>query len=267
MRDTKKLFVLFERYAYAQNYSTAFSDLLDHFLIAFKYYENEAEQAMALNQLAAYKNKELHIALLTEVGELAEGFNDPLGELYEQLISKGQKGQFFTPIPVAELMALITGIETMQPGQTVYDPACGSGRMLLLSAKINRHLRFYGADIDELCCKMALSNMLLNSLTGEIAHMDTLANSFFRGYKTGTIMKDGYHYPYYIEFTNPEGSYIWLRSDTKSKGKGFDMPFEPTKSPLMSQGVQGKLFECDFKTPSFYNRRFLSPYTNKYMIG
>jgi type I restriction-modification system DNA methylase subunit len=243
MKDTKKLFALFEQYAYAQSYSTAFSDLLDHFLIAFKYYESEEEQANALDRLTAYKKKESHIALLTEVGALAEGFNDPLGDLYERLISNGKRGQFFSPMPVASLMALIVGIEGMQPGQTVYDPTCGSGRMLLLAAKINRHLRFYGADIDELCCKMALANMLLNSLTGEIAHMDTLANSFYRGYKTATVLKDGYHYPYYIEFTNPEESYIWLRPDAKSKGKGFDMPFEPTKSPLMSQGIQGNLFE------------------------
>ncbi|MBS1521309.1 MAG: N-6 DNA methylase [Bacteroidetes bacterium] len=243
MKDTKKLFALFEQYAHAQNYSTAFCNLLDHFLIAFKYYENEEEQAIALNKLAAYQDKELHIALLTEVGELAEGFNDPLGELYEQYISKGQNGQFFTPTPVAELMALITGIETLQSDQTVYDPACGSGRMLLLAAKINRHLRFYGADIDEICCKMALANMLLYSLTGEIAHMDTLANSFYRGYRTGTILKDGYHYPYYIEFTNPEESYIWLRPTVKSKDKRFDREVEPTRSPWMSQGVQGKLFE------------------------
>ena len=243
MKDTKKLFALFERYASAQSYSAAFSDLLDHFLIPFKYYESEEEQANALNQLAVSKGMKIRIALLTEIGELAEGFNDPLGELYELLISNGKNGQFFTPMPVVSLMALILGVESMQPGQTVYDPTCGSGRMLLVAAKINRHLRFYGTDIDDTCCKIAVANMLLYSLTGEIAHMDALANSFYRGYKIGTVLKDGFHHPYYIEFTNPEESYIWQRSTAKSQGKGFDMPFEPTKSPLMSQGLQGDLFK------------------------
>jgi len=243
MKETKKLFALFEQYAHAQSYAAAFSTLLDHFLIAFKYYENEEQQATALTQLTTYHKKEMHVALLTDVGELAEGFNDPLGELYERFISHGKNGQFFTPTPVASLMALLLSIEGMQPGQTVYDPACGSGRMLLLAAKINRHLRFYGADIDELCCKIAVSNMLLHSLTGEIAHMDTLANSFYRGYKIGTILKEGYHYPYYVEFANPVESYIWLQPSAKSKGKGFDTQFEPTRSPLMSQGVQGDLFD------------------------
>lgn len=245
MKDINKLITLFEQYAHGQNYSTAFSDLLDHFLIGFKYYESEEEQANALNQLAVYKKKELHRALLIEIGELAEGFNDPLGELYERLISNGKNGQFFTPTPVASLMASIVAIETMQPGQSVYDQTCGSGRMLLLAAKINRHLRFYGADIDVMCCKMALANMLLYSLTGEIAHMDTLANSFYRAYKIGTVLKDRYYYPYYTEFTDPKESYIWLRPTGKTKPKGFDTPFVPIKSPLMTDGAQGNLFEQD----------------------
>ncbi|GAC1315123.1 MAG: hypothetical protein NVSMB24_40450 [Mucilaginibacter sp.] len=58
------------------------------------------------------------------------------------------------------------------PG-TVYDPACGSRRMLLAAAKSNRHAMFYGADLESTCCKMALINMLFNSLGGEIAHMNS----------------------------------------------------------------------------------------------
>jgi type I restriction-modification system DNA methylase subunit len=242
MKDINTLIKLFERYAYAQSYSTAFSTMLDYFLIAFKYYETEEDQINAISQLTNYQKKDEHIALLTEIGELSEGFEDPIGALYEMLISKGQKGQIFTPEPIASFMASSVINADMEAGQTVYDPACGSGRMLLAAAKINRHLRFYGADIDPLCCKMSLVNMLLNSLTVEIAHMDTLANDFYRGYTTGTILKDGYHYPYYREFTNPEESYIWLRPTAKSN-KGFETSFEPTKSALMNDGVQGNLFE------------------------
>ena len=63
-------------------------------------------------------------------------------------------------------------------GQTVIDPTCGSGRMLLAAAKRNRHALFYGADLDVTCCKMTLINMLFNSLTGEITHMNSLSNEF-----------------------------------------------------------------------------------------
>jgi type I restriction-modification system DNA methylase subunit len=243
MKNINPLIKLFERYAYGQNYSAAFSAMLDYFLIAFKYYKTEEDQAAAIHQLTTYQKKDEHIALLTEIGELSEGFEDPLGDLYEQLISKGKNGQFFTPEPVAHMIATSIINEDMEAGKTVYDPACGSGRMLLAAAKINRHLLFYGADIDPLCCKMSLVNMLLNSLTAEIAQMDTLSNTFYKGYKTGTIIKDGYHYPWYREFTDPEESYIWLRPTPKPTAKGFDTAFEPTKSPLMSEGVQGNLFE------------------------
>ncbi len=243
MKDITKLTKLFEQYAYAQSYDTAFATMLEYFLIAFKYYETEEDQATAIRQLTDYQNKDKHIALLTEIGELSEGFEDPLGALYEQLISKGQKGQFFTPVPITEFMASIVATDELQPGQTVIDPACGSGRMLLSAAKRNRHLFFLGADIDPLCCKMSVVNMILNSLTSEIAHMDTLPNDFYKGYKTGTVLKGGYHYPYYMEFTDPKESGIWLKPQEKTIGKGFDAPFAPTKSPLMSEGVQGKLFE------------------------
>lgn len=243
MKDISKLIKLFEQYSYGQNYSTAFSDLLEYFLIAFKFYETEEEQASALNQLTSYKKKETLITLLTEIGELSEGFEDPLGELYQQVISKGHHGQFFTPEPVTSALAAVMATDELHAGQTVIDPACGSGRMLLAAAKRNRHLCFLGADIDLFCCKMSLVNMLLNSLTGEIAHMDTLSNKFHSGYKTGTILKDGWHHPYYTEFTDPEESAIWLRPTAKSNPKGFDTPFVPIKSPLMSEGVQGNLFE------------------------
>ena len=56
-----------------------------------------------------------------------------------------------------------------------------------------------------------LLNFLLNSLNGEITHMNTLSNDFYFGFKTYTKVVDGFHYPYYIEFSNPEESYIWLK--------------------------------------------------------
>lgn len=240
MKDTNKLLKLFEQYASAQNYAIAFSELLDYFLIPFKWHENQELREQALKQLTTHPKKDILVSLLTEIGELSEGFKDPLGALFELRISKGQSGQFFTPEPITDFMASSIVTKDMEAGKTVCDPACGSGRMLLAAARINRQLRFYGADIDPICCKMSLVNMLLNSLSGEIAHMDSVLNDFYRGYKTYTVLKDGFHYPYYYEFTEPHESYIWLRPTAKSK-QGFDTPFEPTKS-APAIGIQGTLF-------------------------
>jgi type I restriction-modification system DNA methylase subunit len=103
-------------------------------------------------------------------------------------ISNGHNGQYFTPTPICDMISAMTIGDNSQPGQTVCDCACGSGRMLLAAAKINRHMRFYGADLDIACCKMALVNMMLHSLTGEIAHMNTLSNDFYTGFKASIVL-------------------------------------------------------------------------------
>jgi type I restriction-modification system DNA methylase subunit len=108
--------------------------------------------------------------LVTLIGDASEGFCDPLGELYQQAISSGHNGQYWTPEHMCDMMAIITIGETLLDGQTIADPACGSGRMLLAAAKINRHAMLYGADLDITCCKMALVNMLLNSLQVKSPH-------------------------------------------------------------------------------------------------
>jgi ribosomal protein L11 methylase PrmA len=86
--------------------------------------------------------------------------------------------------------------EGLEDGKTVHDSGCGSGRMLLAVAKLNRSCLVYGADLDVTCCKMALVNMLLNSLQGEIAHINSLSNEFNTGFKVTAVLVDGYHYPY-----------------------------------------------------------------------
>jgi len=72
--------------------------------------------------------------------------NDMLGDAYEFLIKKfadktrKKAGEFFTPRRVVELMINILDPE---PGETIYDPACGSGGMLIEAVK---HVREEGGD-------------------------------------------------------------------------------------------------------------------------
>lgn len=42
------------------------------------------------------------------MGEEAEGIEDPLGEFFMNYITRGQNGQFFTPMHVSEMMAAMT---------------------------------------------------------------------------------------------------------------------------------------------------------------
>ncbi|MGF7040083.1 N-6 DNA methylase [Mucilaginibacter lappiensis] len=243
MTEIKHLLTAFERFAYGQSLHTAFSELLDWTVLPFKKWDNAELQNAALETYQSHLKVDQLVKLITIIGDLSEGFSDPLGELYMQAISNGHNGQYFTPTPICEMMAIMNIGENSHPGQTVCDPTCGSGRMLLAAAKINRHMLLFGADLDITCCKMSLVNMLLNSLKGEIAHMNTLSNDFYRGFKTGTVLIGMHYYSFYTDFIEAEQSCIWLHdlkgNEVKSK---FDKPFKPIRAAQPINGVQGSLF-------------------------
>src|ERR1700712_1531626 len=228
MTDIKQLLKEFERFAYGQSLHSAFTELLDWALLPFKKFDTNEEQLLAFNTFREHPKVSQLTSLITLIGDLSEGFSDPIGELFMQAISNGHNGQYFTPEHLCDMMSIMTLGETSTENQTVLDCACGSERMLLSGAKINRHLLLYGADLDITCCKMALLNMLLNSLQGEIAHMDSLSNEFYKGFKVSTTLIDGYYTPYYTEITDPRLSRIWLRP-VKSRLQ-IAKPFEPVIS-------------------------------------
>jgi type I restriction enzyme M protein len=211
--NLKKLETTFAKIAQNTSKWDAFTSILDFSLIPYRFYPTGEDLRAAHQQLLSWPDKEHILEFMTEIAELQpEGFGDPLGEFYMLHLSNGKMGQYFTPENITDMMAQMNiGCET-KAGEKVLDPACGSGRSLLSAGKLNRNLQLYGADLDGTCCKMAVLNMLLNSLTGEIAHMNSLSNEFFRGYECRTKLIDGHYYPYFLEFTDPERSYIWLHT-------------------------------------------------------
>ena len=102
-------------------------------------------------------------------GSRAEG-DDLLGDAYEYLMrhfateSGKSKGQFYTPAEVSRVMAKIVGIsiETRQD-QTVYDPTCGSGSLLLKVAdEAPRGITIYGQEKDNATWALSRMNMILH---------------------------------------------------------------------------------------------------------
>lgn len=83
------------------------------------------------------------VAILADLdfrGSRAEG-DDLLGDAYEYLMrhfateSGKSKGQFYTPAEVSRILAKVVGIgPSTRQDQTVYDPTCGSGSLLLKAA-------------------------------------------------------------------------------------------------------------------------------------
>jgi type I restriction enzyme M protein len=99
----------------------------------------------------------------------AEG-DDLLGDAYEYLMrnfatqSGKSKGQFYTPSEVSQVIAKIIGTEnTDRKGQTVYDPTCGSGSLLLKVAHESPSgVTIYGQEKEGATRAMAKMNMVLH---------------------------------------------------------------------------------------------------------
>ena len=113
----------------------------------------------------------------------AEG-DDLLGDAYEYLMrhfateSGKSKGQFYTPAEVSRIMAKVIGIgPDTQQDQTIYDPACGSGSLLLRAAdEAPRGLSIYGQEKDNATHALARMNMILHdNVTADLRHGNTLA--------------------------------------------------------------------------------------------
>lgn len=128
--------------------------------------------------------------------EFVDNEIDVFGDAYEFLIgmysSKAGKsgGEFFTPQEVSELLVKITLIDFENIGskknktkiKNVYDPACGSGSLLLKFAKIlgkNQRITYYGQEKNPTTYNLARINMFLHNIPFEhfnIRCEDTLIN-------------------------------------------------------------------------------------------
>ena len=113
----------------------------------------------------------------------AEG-DDILGDAYEYLMrhfateSGKSKGQFYTPAEVSRIMAKVIGVGTARSAdQTIYDPTCGSGSLLLKAHdEAPYDLTIYGQEMDNATRAMAKMNMILHACpTAEIWRDNTLS--------------------------------------------------------------------------------------------
>ena len=123
----------------------------------------------------------------------AEG-DDLLGDAYEYLMrhfateSGKSKGQFYTPAEVSRVMAQVIGIgaDTRQD-QTIYDPACGSGSLLLKAAdQAPRGITIYGQEMDNATWALARMNLFLHDQpTHVIWRGNSLASPYFKNANGG----------------------------------------------------------------------------------
>lgn len=138
------------------------------------------------------RNKRL-VSLLNGIGSMNLGSYednsiDAFGDAYEYLMgmyaaNAGKSGgEYFTPQEVSRLLTLI-GLNGRKQVNKVYDPACGSGSLLLQSAKIlgndNVRLGYYGQEKNVTTYNLCRINMFLHNIGYEkfdIAQGDTLTD-------------------------------------------------------------------------------------------
>ncbi|MFA5952013.1 MAG: type I restriction-modification system subunit M [Hyphomicrobium sp.] len=105
---------------------------------------------------------------------------DIIGECYIYLISKfasdaGKKaGEFYTPTAVSTLLAKLA---SAQPGNTICDPACGSGSLLIRAAEEvgSDNYSLYGQEVNGATWALARMNMFLHAKdAARIEWCDTL---------------------------------------------------------------------------------------------
>ncbi len=112
---------------------------------------------------------------------------DILGDAYEWVLryfapTKAKEGEIYTP---REVIKLIVKILDPQPNQSVYDPCCGSGGMLILSYKYveenhgpeeAKKLFLYGQEFNPITQALCKMNLYIHDIQdAEIAFGDTLA--------------------------------------------------------------------------------------------
>lgn len=163
--------------------------------------------------------------------------DDLLGDAYEYLMkhfavqSGKSKGQFYTPAEVSRIIAKVIGANKAESRRnTVYDPTCGSGSLLLKIASETPHgITIYGQELDSATAALAIMNMWLHGQPDSDIRKgkSTLSSPLF-------VERDGSLKTFDYVVANPPFSYkSWSNGfnpeqDQFERFAGFGIP--PTKN-------------------------------------
>ena len=161
------------------------------------------------------------------------GDDDLLGDAYEYLMkhfatqSGKSKGQFYTPSEVSRIMAELIDIRSSNKrSDTIYDPTCGSGSLLLKGAELApKGITIYGQEYDNTTRALAVMNMWLHGFSdADIRLGNTLASPQLFESNTSVLKQFDY------AVANPPFSYkAWTNgfvpeNDRFKRFEGYGIP-------------------------------------------
>ena len=178
------------------------------------------------NLIAIFENEDLNFS------KNRAGGDDILGDAYEYLMrhfateSGKSKGQFYTPAEVSRILAKVIGInQSKGRNETIYDPTCGSGSLLLKAADESEHgVTIYGQEKDNVTAALAKMNMILHSNpTAEIWQDNVLSKPHFKN-SDGTLKTFDY-----VVANPPFSDKAWTNgldplNDEFDRFKGYGIP-------------------------------------------
>jgi type I restriction-modification system DNA methylase subunit len=244
----------FDQLARTQDYSTVFGDFVEFALLMMNINKTEEDFKELERRWTKPEEHLLFAQMFNHWTNSIEPYEDLLGDLFMECVSHGRNGQFFTPSPICEMMAKMQMHEiTLKPDMKILDPACGSGRTILAGAKIYRELpgftpeydmNYYAGDNDGLCAKMTALNFIINTMAGEVWHMDALSLEHYRTYHIKKILNGTHYIPYYF-ITGP-GTGSWRTAIQVDEEKNEPVTSENTDTMTIPEPKVSKHGQLTF---------------------
>lgn len=163
-------------------YYYAFDDFLDLYINAWSFdYQFNRD---LIQTRYSVKERQKFTIMIHEVIKILDkkiqsdsDWYDFFGTFYESVALTKQKGfaQFFTPMPICNLMAQIAAPKSYR--KRICDPCCGSGRFSLASNAMSLGSFHFLVDIDFTCAKMATLNLMHHGIHGIVICDNGLAPS------------------------------------------------------------------------------------------
>ena len=181
--------------------------------------------------------------------------NEEMGEIYGELIHHFSKmdgkksGEYTTPKDVSKLMvSVLVTDENKGNSIKIYDPACGSGKLLTCCEKIlkkqnkNYNINLYGQDINPLAYAIAKSNLLIRGESFENIRgpMSTLSDDQYPNEKFDYIISNP---PFGTQWRNDEDT-IKKEAEKGFEGRfGAGLPRKTDSQLLFIQHMISKMNE------------------------